>query len=365
MNAYRILLTGLLLSVLLPLRAQVTFSFMPEIQGRTVENIYKVRMGNPGARQTVNLVINVTEAKSGAVVVIRTAPFELMPGINTVPPGAVYNAAVSFGGSRIATVVSQSGFFPEGDYDYCFQLFEGSGHSGGLLEEQCFSYNLQPFSSMQLIQPYDGDKICDKRPTLSWQPLIPAINGVMYRLLLVEVKEGQQRAEALRMNLAIINQRQIPLPMLIYPSLANQLQEGKKYAWQVSAYKNELLLAESEMWDFTVECEKAPAEVQPDAYRSLDDLTKGNFYIARGQVLFAFNNTYAPTNLQYTIQCLTKPDQVFKKLPTVKVGRGLNQIKVELSEKNGLVDGYFYIMNVTLPSGETKQLRFIYKQPEE
>lgn len=365
MNGYSILLTGLLLSILIQVKAQITFSFMPEIQGRTMENIYKAGIANGGERQTVNLVINVTEATSGAVVTVRTAPFELLPGMNTVPAGAVYNASVVFGTGRIATVVSQSGFFPEGDYEYCFQLYEGTGHNSGLIEEQCFSYNLQPFSAMQLIQPYEGDSLCDTRPTLSWQPIIPAINGVMYRLVLVEVKDGQQRAEAIRMNLAIINQRQIPLPMLLYPSLANQLEEGKRYAWQVAAYKDELLLAESEIWDFTVACEKAPAGPTPEAFRTLEDLAKGNFYIARGQILFAFNNTYAESNLRYTIQCLTKDDQDIRKLPTVKVSRGMNHIVIDLSGSSGFVDGYFYIMDVKLPSGEEKQLRFIYKQSEE
>jgi len=365
MNRYCILLTGLLLSMLTSLRAQITFSFMPEIQGRTLENIYKVRIANGGGRQTVNLQINVTEAKSGMVVTLRTAPFELMPGMNTVPAGAAYNASVAFGTGKIATVISQSGFFPEGDYDYCFQLFEGAGHNGGLLEEQCFSYDLQPFSALQLIQPYEHDTICDTRPALSWQPLIPAITGTMYRLLLVEVKAGQPRAEALRMNLAVINQRQIPLPILLYPSLANPLEEGKTYAWQVAAYKNELLLAESEMWSFTVGCEKAPTAPMPEAFRTLEDLAKGNFYIARGQILFAFNNTYAENDLQYSIQCLTKSDQQLKKLPAVKVIRGMNHVVIDLSGKSGFVDGYFYIMDVKLPSGEEKQLRFIYKQPEE
>jgi hypothetical protein len=351
--------------VLIPLQAQITFAFMPEIQGRTVDNIYKVRMGNTGAQRRVNLVITVTEARAGAVATIRTSPFELMPGMNTVPPGAVYNAGVSFGQNKLATVVRQSGFFPEGDYDYCFQLYEGNNHNSNLLDEQCFSYNLQPFSAMQLIQPYDEDKLCDKRPSFSWQPLIPAINGVQYRMLLVEVKEGQQRAEALRMNLAIINQRQIPLPVLLYPSIANELVEGKKYAWQVSAYKNDLLLAESEIWDFKVECEKEPAALSPEAFRSLEDLTKGNFYLAREQLLFAFNNTYAETTLQYSIRCLTKPDQQIKKLPKVKVGRGLNQVVIDLSENSSFIDGYFYIMDVKLPDGEKKQLRFIYKQGEQ
>jgi len=360
----RILLTGLFLCLFIQLKAQYTFSFMPEIQGRTMDGIYKVRIGNNGARQNVSLTITVTEAKSGTVVTMKTPPFELQPGMNMIPPTAAYNAGVAFGSGKLATIVSQSSYFPEGDYDYCFELNDGTSHSSNVLAEQCFSYNLQPFSSMQLIQPYDGDKLCDKRPTFSWQPLIPAIPGVMYRMLLVEVKEGQQRAEALRMNLAIINQQQVPLPILLYPSLANELQEGKQYAWQVSAYKNDLLLVESEMWDFKVDCDKDSTKLPAEAFRSLEDLSKGNFYIARGQLLFAFNNTYEASTLEYSIRCLTKPEQVVKKLPKVKVGRGLNQVVIDLSENNSLTDGYFYIMDVKLPDGQQKQLRFIYKLAE-
>lgn len=358
----RILLTGLLLCLFMPLKAQYTFAFMPEVQGRNMDGIFKVRIGNAGARQSVSLTIIVTEAKSGAVVTIKTPAFELMPGMNSAP---AYNAAVGFGASKLATVVSQSGFFPEGDYDYCFQLNDGPAHSSNLLAEQCFSYNLEPFSTMQLIQPYDGDKICDKRPPFSWQPLIPVVNGVQYRMLLVEVKEGQQRAEAIRMNLAIINQQQIPLPVLLYPSLANELKEGKQYAWQVSAYRNDLLLAESEIWNFKVDCERDSTKLPAEAFRSLEDLTKGNFYIARGQLLFAFNNVYSANTLKYSIRCLTKPDQQIKKLPDVKVARGPNQVVIDLTNIKRFIDGYFYIMDVTLPDGSQKQLRFIYKQPEE
>jgi hypothetical protein len=357
----RILLTGLFLFLFTTIKAQYTIAFMPEVQGRTMDGMYKVRIGNTGARQSVSLVITVTEANSGAVVTIKTPAFDLMPGMNSTPPNAAYAAAVGFGSSKLATVVSQSGFFPQGDYDYCFQLYEGSNHNSTLLAEQCFNYNLEPFSSMQLIQPYDGDKICDKRPTFSWQPLIPVVNGVMYRMLLVEVKEGQQRAEALKMNLAIINQQQIPLPMLLYPSLANELVEGKQYAWQVSAYRNELLLVESEIWDFKVDCERDSTKLPAEAFRNLEDLTKGNFYIARGQLLFAFNNTYEAATLKYSIRCLTKPELEIKKLPTVKVSRGRNQVVIDISENSSFIDGYFYIMDVKLPDGEQKKLRFIYK----
>jgi hypothetical protein len=364
MKGYSILMTGLLLCLILPLKAQFTFSFMPEIQGRTIDNLYQVRIGNTGARQRVSLSITVTAVNAGTVAVIRTAAFELMTGVTSVPPAAAYNAAVSFGNSKLATVVKQSGFFPEGDYEYCFRLTEGTSHNGTILEEQCFSYNLMPFSAMQLIQPYEGDKLCDTRPSFSWQPLMPAVNGVQYRMMLVEVKEGQQRAEAIRVNLALINQRQIPMPVLMFPSIANPLVEGKEYAWQVGAYKDGLLLAESEIWDFKVECEKEENPLPAEAFRNLEDLAKGNFYIARGQLMFAFNNAYGETTLNYSIRCLTKPDLQVKKLPKMKVGKGLNQVLIDLTENSSFIDGYYYIMDVKLPDGQEKQLRFIYKQAE-
>lgn len=360
----RILLTALFTCLVIGLKAQVAISFLPEVQGRTIDGLWKAQLANSGAPQSVNAVITVTEATAGTVVTIQTQVFELMPGMNTIPPGAAYNSQVTFGNHPLATVVSQSGYFPAGDYEYCFQIYEGISHDVVLSGEQCFNYSLEPFSSLQLIQPYDGDKLCDKRPAFSWQPLVPAINGVLYRMVLVEVQEGQQQVEAIRTNAAIINQLNIPIPMLLFPSMANDLIVGKKYAWQVGAYSNGLLLAESEIWDFTIDCEEDSFVINNEAYRHIDDLAKGNFYIAREQLLFAFDNTYETTTLQYSIRCLTKPDEEINKLPRIKVIRGRNQVLIDLSEIRSFTDGYYYIMDVKLPDGEVKQLRFIYKNAE-
>lgn len=359
-----ILLTTLFGMFCLQAKAQFNFAFMPEVQGRSIDNICKVRISNAGSVTTARLHIVVTEANAGAVVTIDIPQFQLMPGVNTATPAAVYQATVNFSTNKLATIIRQSGYFPTGDYEYCFQLYEGTDHSSPLLAEQCFNYELEPFSNMQLIQPYDEDAICDKRPSFNWQPLIPAVNGVEYRLLLVEVKDRQQPVEALRMNLAIINQRQIPMPMLLYPSIASELVEGKQYAWQVSAFQHELLLAQSEIWSFTVGCERDSTKLPAEAFRNLEDLTRGNFYIARGQVLFSIQNTYAATDLVYAIRCLTKPEQTVKKLPVVHVVKGYNQIIIDLSDNSSFKDGYYYIMDVTLPDGSRKQLRFIYKQAE-
>lgn len=363
-NGIRIIMTALFGMLCLQGKAQFSFAFMPEVQGRSIDNLSKVRISNTGSAVTANLRIIVTEAHAGNIVTIDIPQFQLMPGMSTVPPAAVYHAAVAFGNSRIATVIRQSAYFPEGDYDYCFQLYEGVGHNGELLAEQCFNYELEPFSNMQLIQPYDDDKICDKRPSFNWQPLIPAVAGAQYRLLLVEVKDNQQPVEALRMNLAIINQREIPMPMLLYPSIVNELTEGKQYAWQVTAYRNDLILAQSEIWSFTVDCERDTSKLPVEAFRSIEDLSRGNFYIARGQLLFGVNNTYAATVLNYSIRCLTKPDLTIKKLPKIQIVRGDNQVVIDLSDNSSFKDGYNYIMDVSLPDGTRKQLRFIYKQAE-
>lgn len=360
----RFLITALFTCICLQTRAQFTFAFMPEIQGRSVDNIIKVRINNTGTLAVVHLRVVVTEARAGKIVSIDVPSFDLMPGTTSIPAGAAYQASLTFGSNKLATVIRQSGFFPEGDYEYCFQLYEGNDHSPELLAEQCFDYEMQPFSTMQLIAPYEGDKICDKRPSFNWQPLLPAINGVQYRLLLAEVREGQQPVEAIRMNLALINQHAIPLPVMLYPSLAPELVEGKRYAWQVSAFQNELMLAQTEIWDFTVDCERDTTKIPQEAFRSIEDLTKGNFYIARGHLLFALNNTYAATNLTYSIRCLTKPDQQVKKLPKIALSKGYNQVVIDLSDNKSFEEDYYYIMDVRLPDGSQKQLRFIYKQPE-
>lgn len=363
-NGLRLLMTALFGILCLQGKAQYTFAFMPEVQGRSIDNIYKVRISNTGSMITTNLRIVVTEAKVGVVVTIDVPQFQLMSGTAIVPPAAFYHAAVNFGNNKMATIIRQSGYFPEGDYEYCFQLYEGAGHNGELLAEQCFNYELEPFTNMQLISPYDEDKICDKRPTFNWQPLIPAVNGLRYRLLLAEVRNKQQPVEALRMNLAIINQRDIPMPMLLYPSIANELVEGKQYAWQVTAYQNDLILAQSEIWSFTVDCEKDTTTLPVEAFRNIDDLTRGNFYIARGQLLFALQNNYAKANLTYSVRCLTEPDRKIRKLPVVSLEKGYNQVSIDLTDNSSFKDGYYYIMDVKLPDGTSKQLRFIYKQAE-
>ena len=113
----RVILTAVLACFFVAAKAQFTIAFIPEVQGRTIDGLWKARIGNNGVRQTVALAIKVTEASSGSVLSIQTPPFEILPGVNNIPAGAAYNASVTFANNKLATDISQSGYFPAGDYD--------------------------------------------------------------------------------------------------------------------------------------------------------------------------------------------------------------------------------------------------------
>jgi hypothetical protein len=315
--------------------------------------------------RTVSIDITVTEKKSGKIVQISTAPFTLMPGVNSVDRNAVSGASIRFAENDIARLLRQSGLFPEGDYEYCFQIYrQDKTGRGELLGEQCFDYLVEPLTPLFLIEPYLKEKICDKRPSFTWQPSLPAIPGSQYRLTLAEMKAGQTASEALVYNLPLINQSNILSPMLIFPPSAKELEEGKTYAWQVTVYKENMILNRSEIWDFTIKCNDTPKVEPTDGFRDIEDLSKGNYYIANGRIQFAVYNAYAETNLQYSFFSLGKPDQAFKHLPKVKLKRGNNNIVIDLSDNDAFIDGNHYILTVRMPNNTLKKLRFLYKSTQ-
>ncbi|WP_205509783.1 hypothetical protein [Longitalea arenae] len=343
--------------------AQIVVQFVPELQGRTTDGLQLAKMTNVFPEtQTVSLDIIVTEKKTGRVVQISTAPFTLLPGVNSIDRNAVSASTIRFADNNTARLLRQSGVFPEGEYDYCFQVYKQNKTSRGeLLAEQCFDHLVEPLTPLFLIEPYLKDKICDKRPSFTWQPSLPAIPGLQYRLTLAEMKTGQVASEALVYNLPLINQSNILSPMLIFPPSAKELEEGKTYAWQVTVYKEGMILNRSEIWEFSIKCNDTPKVEPVDGFRDIEDLAKGNYYIANGSVRFALYNAYEATNLQYSFFCLNKPDQTFKHLPKIKLKRGSNNISIDLSENESFIDGYHYILTVRMPNNTLKKLRFLYK----
>ncbi|NII25341.1 DUF973 family protein [Pseudoflavitalea sp. X16] len=344
---------------------QVTFQFVPELQGRTADGLLWVKLNSQYQQPIISLVeISVSEKKAGKIISVTTGSFLLLPGANAISRNAASSAIIRFANNNLARLVKQSSSFPEGEYEYCFQLYRAD-KSGirELLGEQCFDYLVEPLTPLFLIEPFLKEQTCDKRPTFTWQPSMPAIPGARYRLTLAEMKPGQAIQEALVYNLPLINQSNITSPILIYPAAAKSLEEGKSYSWQVTVYREGVILNRSETWEFTVKCNDTPVVEKTEGFRDIDDLAKGNFYIANGKLHFSLHNAYEKQTLKYSIFCLNKPDQVFKRLPAIKLQQGNNNITIDLAENSAFVDGFHYILTVHLVNGTTKKMRFTYKTP--
>ena len=357
----RLILSILLSMGILVADAQVNIQFVPELQGRNIDGLFNARIYSAKAQRNVSLTITVTERKRGRVLTVKTPAFSINPGSSTIPASAVRPARLQFANNSFSSQVQQSGTLPEGDYEYCFVL---TPEQGGLdpesPAEQCYSAEVTPFSPLNLTEPANQEKICLPRPMFSWQPSFPFVNGAAYQLILTEIKERQTATEAINYNLPLISQNGIVSPALAFPASYKELKAGKKYAWQVSLYKNQTVLNRSEIWEFVMDCKDSVVrEMNTGSYRSIEDLSRGNFYVTGNNLKFSLINSYNKQKLNYSIRCITDSRKKIKKLPVIHLKNGSNQIELAL-KKDEFDDGFYYLLEVEMPNGEIKNLRFFY-----
>ena len=346
------------------LRAQVTVNFSPAVYGQTLEGLaYAQIINNYSVPLVANVSINVRGSNGGNVVSIKIPSFPLRPGVNEISRAAFGNAKFSFGNTNAGLTVSQTSRFPEGEYEYCYEvdISESKAPSLPPVFENCFTHQLQPRTPLLLINPINEDVFCNKRPQFIWQPPLPLPPSARYRLVLAPVKDRQDIVEAITFNPPLVNQSNIAGSSLFYPANAPELKEGQTYAWQVIVYVAKTILSRSEVWTFTCKCNEDRKDTLTDSYRELKETTDGNFYFANGYLRFSFVNPYAAGDLNYTIVSMAAPGSPIKQLPNLKAAAGLNKYSIDLTENGAFKDGQEYLLRVNLPNNRRLILRFIYK----
>jgi hypothetical protein len=345
--------------------AQISVQFSPVSAGRSLQGLATVQLANQfQAAAQVSLTIKVSEAGGTELLSVKTPGFSISHGVNFIDRNAFSNARFSFSADYNATVIKQTGNFPEGDYEYCFEIEVISSKDPSVLPtyEQCFSFSVQPLTPLLLMSPIEGDVLCNKRPTFIWQPPMPLASDASFRLLLAEVKEKQDAVEAINFNTPAINQAQIRINSLVFPVNIPDLKEGATYAWQVSVYTGKTILKKSEIWEFTVKCREEKKAIENDGYREVKELLDGHVFYAYGRLRFFFSNPYNEGKLSYKIYPLAAKQEEIKGLPALKVGNGYNQFEIDLSESKSFKDGNDYLLKVWLADNKILQLRFVYKE---
>ena len=353
-----------LLATVLSYGQNVVITFNAAVYGQNLEGLSFVQLMSSYPQDlTGKVVIKVREIKTGNVASITIPGVYLRRGNNTIDRLAFSRSRLSFGNNYYGRTLSQSGKFPEGEYEYCFEVdLSESKIPVAAFFENCFTHELQPMTPLLLINPVDGDEDCNKRPHFTWQPPMPMPAGARFRLVLTEIKEKQDIIEAINYNPPIINQGNIPINQLSYPFNAPELMLGKRYAWQVIVYAGTTIIKRSEVWVYTVKCNEEKQQVSTDSYREMKETNDGNFYAADKAIRFSFHNPYSAGDLNYSIVSLANPEKVIKKLPELKMQAGLNKFDIDLSENKSFKSGEEYLLTVKLINGRELKLRFTFKK---
>lgn len=360
-----ILLLWLMFGVFQKGEAQIGITFQPAVYGKSVQGLSFCQLIHPSMHDAkVEVRIIVKELSGIEVVTIKTAPFIIHQGVNSIDRKAFSNAQFTFASNAYGKAAKQSGNLPEAEYEYCFEVevYETKDLTLPRFADQCFTYSVQPLTPFLLINPIDEDELCI-RPNFFWQPPMPLSRDARFKLILTECQDKQDVIEAISFNIPIINQLDIQTNTLMYPPNAPALKEGKKYAWQVWVYEQNTILKKSEIWTFTVRCSEKSNTPGTDSYRELKETIDGNFYTTSELLRFSFTNPYSgEKQLRYTIECLSDPTIKIKKLPELPLSTGLNKLVIDLSDHKAFKENEEYLLTVFLPDGRLPKLRFLYKK---
>jgi hypothetical protein len=341
---------------------QFVIFFQPEVYGRTVDGLGSFQVQNlTGAtlRGQISITVQETTSKS-SVVTVTTPVTSIQPGTTNFPRNLYAGSLFKFSTNAYASITNQTKNFPPGQYSFCYQFVNADKGSDDY--ESCFEAEIQALVPMALIYPADGDKICQKRPMLTWQPPIPFSSSMRFRLLLSEKKEGEA-VENLLVNAPLLLLDNITTTSINYPSGHPDLKEGKTYVWQVIAYQNNVVMSRSEIWEFTVQCSEPSKQLPSDSYRELKLLVNGNYYIANRALKFAFHNNYGIRKLNYVIYDIGKGMKRVKYCPEVKLALGLNKVDIDLTELE-LEPGKHYLLKVHPFNEPDIQVRFVYQDKD-
>lgn len=357
----RIILYIFLLCVNTVVYSQLSFTFIPEIYGRSADGLGSFQVLNRGvSKMPGRIVIVVTAIRTQSVVLTVTTPeYTFNPGINNFPRTVFSRSLFNFSTSNYGAIVSQTRNFPPAEYSFCFRYIP-TDKSLFNEQEDCFDGEVQPLVPIALLDPEHLDTLCEKRPSLSWQPPVPFSQDMRYRLILTEKKGDDQGVEDLIMRKPVLLLDNISSNRINYPAANPELQEGKTYFWQVIAYQKGLIISKSEIWEFTVKCKEVKALPPGDSFRELKLLINGNYYIANRAIRFSLRNDYNITKLKYSIHDIVNGHTEIKNVPEIRLQQGFNKVEINLTDLD-LVPGQQYLLKVYPFNEPVLELRFVYQ----
>ncbi len=251
---YTLLLSLLCVAALC--RAQVTLSVQVPptgvMQKAQLWNLVLVNTADAPVDVNIQLVLLTNDNKP--VLSATTRRITLNKGVKQIGVSDVAPVQYDYLSSVYNVDRNPDGFLPIGNFQACFTINKLVSDTRTELAEECVPVEVTPLSPPQLNTPFDRDTLSIAYPSFTWLPPtpLPLFSDLSYDLVLVEMQPGQSAEQAIQQNIPLYTAGNVDNLSLLYPTSNKALDTARWYAWRIVAKNNHQLVAQSEVWTFTV-----------------------------------------------------------------------------------------------------------------
>ena len=343
---------------------------LPQTGIKLKTQLWNLGLSNSGTVPlTVRLSMIMTDLSNGQQVLSASS------GLIQLPPGVKlfqYNDVLPISYTVINNIynidASPNGFLPIGNFDVCFEVLKPVGEIMENVAEECVQIEVEPLSPPYLNFPADQSDIDEPRPVFNWIPPAPVafFTNLSYDFKLVEVLLNQNPDDAIQQNIPVTLKSNHSGTSFQYPGSITALDTGKTYAWQVAANNNGLFIAKSEVWIFKVKAQAFDnmSYQRETSYFRLKQESSNAYFVCDGVLKFEYQNELNDNTVSFSIYDVTTKEKNKIQLPQNNIGLkfGQNFIDYDIREKNGIINGHFYLVELVNSRNENWSGRFEYKQ---
>jgi hypothetical protein len=219
-----------------------------------IENLWKITLENPGNALNVYLFATAERISDRVRLADATSSVFNMPrGTKRVNAAEISPIDVKKYSDEIEKTLDRFGTLPDGDYRICVNVV--SVESNLVIGFDCQEVSVLTLTQPELLSPLNKEIVLDVFPVFNWLPAfaIPIGSGVTYSLVITEILERQTPEYSMIANPPWFVENNIRNNLFRYPLGARPLLDGQRYAWKLLSFIDGILLAESEVREFTFE----------------------------------------------------------------------------------------------------------------
>jgi len=219
-----------------------------------IDGMWKITLINSSDPENVYLYGTIEDLESNELLVEGTTSVFFLPqGVKIVSSSDVTPVDLSKNSDAVKRTLERIGTLPNGLYDICIEVFSSSTNES--LGSACTEIEVLTLTQADLLSPMDGETVLDIFPTFNWLASAPLPPGsiVTYELFIVEILERQTPEYAFTSNPFWFVQTGLRGNLFQLPVGARPPTSGQHYAWMIRTIVDDILLVQSEIWEFKYE----------------------------------------------------------------------------------------------------------------